>query len=46
MFSINPGGGRGHLKKFDRDARVTLYGLKFDKLLFLGLHKIRLISEG
>ena len=43
---LNQGGGRGNGKNFDRDARVTFLGLKSDKLLFLGLHKIRVISEG
>ena len=29
-----PGGGGGHSKKFDRDARVTFLGLKFNNLLY------------
>ena len=37
---VNPGGTR---KNFDRDACVTFLGLKFDKLLFLGLLKMRVI---
>ena len=36
----------GHSKNFDRDARVTVLGLKFDKLLFWGLLKMRVIFEG
>ena len=37
------GRGRGTRKKFDRDVRVTVLGLKFDNLLFFGLLKMRVI---
>ena len=33
-------------KNFDRGARVIFLGLKFDKLLFFGLLKIRVIFGG
>ena len=37
---------RGTRKNFDRDARVTFMGLKFDKLLFFGLLIMRVIFSG
>ena len=40
---VNTGGTR---KNFDRNASVTFLGLKFDKLLFWGLFKMRVIFEG
>ena len=35
--------GRGTRKNFDRGAHVIFWGLKFDKLLCFGLHKVRVV---
>ena len=43
---LGPGGGGGTRKNFDRDARVTFLGLKFDKLLFFGCSKWGLFWGG
>ena len=46
--SINPifySQGR-HSKNFDKDSRVTFLGLKFDRLLFFGLLKMKVVFWG
>ena len=40
------GGGGGTRKNLDRGARVIFWGLKFDRLLFFGLLKMRIIFGG